>query len=200
MGDPFLPVINFSQFKGFIVGMLLTVSFFLGYIHTGGGGKSCDPALDSLSQSGGDFNKSLTVEQKRKLASVCPKVVRGPNGMPWPVLPPPDYEASVPDILESGRDGTVNLSWKKVESAKEYLITIKDNQGQPVKIIKTPENSYTVSDLNNNLKDPTLEYKLSIASVNQNDIPGASSHPRPLVVRKGSNVMAPTIKIIRTEE
>src|SRR5690606_36825583 len=52
---------------------------------------------------------------------------------PMPILSAQQYEESLSNPIKSSRNGSAEVSWKAVEGAKGYILTLKDDSGKVVK-------------------------------------------------------------------
>lgn len=110
--------------------------------------------------------------------------------------PPPEAPAfadSVPEEIQADERGTAKVAWKPAEDAKEYVLTVKSEDGKNVRTLRSREARAELSKLR------TGRYKVSLQSIDGLGRTGPEGAPRTLKVPEYSEVVAPKLKNIQVK-
>jgi FecR protein len=110
-----------------------------------------------------------------------------------PLLDAPALASELPDPLQAGRNGRMEISWSNVDGATQYIVEIKNPKGEVVREEKINSNKTTFSKL------LPGDYSVSVRGVDKAGRRGVASTERPLVVPAVSDVSAPQMKQIKVE-
>jgi len=109
---------------------------------------------------------------------------------PLPLLPPPKL-LPLDGNLTAAADGRTDLSWEKIDGAKEYMLTISNKEGKELKTLKYTNNQTALKNL------MPGEYQVKLIAVDEHGRPSEAGASRTLVVPNKSNLKAPTLKKIK---
>ena len=109
---------------------------------------------------------------------------------PLPLLAPPKLIPLEGDLMAQS-DGSATLQWEKIDDAKEYMLTISNNDGKELKTLKYKANSTALRNL------MPGEYQLTLTAIDQHGRNSEGSTMRKLIVPDKSNLKAPTLKKIK---
>jgi hypothetical protein len=109
---------------------------------------------------------------------------------PLPLLPAPKL-LPLEGNLTAAADGRTQLQWEKIEGAKEYMLTISNASGKPLKTLKY---STTQTSLKNLMPG---EYQVALSTVDEHGRTSENGQLRKLIVPDKSNLKAPTLKKIK---
>lgn len=132
-------------------------------------------SIEGLNKDG----QVLTTSANRKIAVA-----------PLPLLAAPQL-LPLEGNLTAAPDGRTELKWEKIDGAKEYVLTISNPQGKPLKTLKY---STTQTALKNLMPG---EYQVSLSAIDEHGRNSESSQVRKLLVPDKSNLKAPTLKKIK---
>jgi hypothetical protein len=109
---------------------------------------------------------------------------------PLPLLPPPRL-LPLEGNLTAAADGRTELSWQKIEGAKEYMLTISNKDGKELKTLKYTTNQTALKNL------MPGEYQVKLTAVDEHGRSSETGESRRLIVPDKSNLKAPTLKKIK---
>jgi len=109
---------------------------------------------------------------------------------PLPLLTPPKL-LPLEGNLTAQADGRTELQWEKIEGAKEYLLTISNNEGKELKTLKYTANKTALKNL------MPGEYQLTLTAIDEHGRSSEGATTRKLIVPDKSNLKAPTLKKIK---
>jgi hypothetical protein len=110
-----------------------------------------------------------------------------------PKLPPPLFAAHVPDRLEADRKGDAKIDWLQVPGAVEYLLVLKNADGQTVQSLPS------VAPVTSLRRLRPGAYRLSVYAVDSHRRRGPASVERELTVPKTSAIEAPKLRTIQVK-
>ncbi|MBK9321872.1 MAG: FecR domain-containing protein [Bdellovibrionaceae bacterium] len=110
---------------------------------------------------------------------------------PLPLLPPPKLLPLDGGNLMAAADGRTDLSWEKIDGAKEYMLTISNKEGKELKTLKYTNNQTALKNL------MPGEYQVKLIAIDQHGRQSEAGSARTLVVPNKSNLKAPTLKKIK---
>jgi len=116
------------------------------------------------------------------------------------ILPPPKFAGNLPDKLETNHEAEVRVAWSAVSGAKAYNVFVTDKRGHLVKKFTTTHTAIFLKDIPTPPDTDTIEYRVSLATVNGVDKAGEKSETRDLKVNRQAEVVAPTVKKIVVED
>jgi hypothetical protein len=122
------------------------------------------------------------------------------NDEPIGPLPAPAFRNSMPEILESNREGEVLVQWLPVEHAKMYQVRMYDKNGRMVKFWKTSKTTLYLKQLPFDDGLDFTPYQVTLVAMTQSDVEGSESEKKDLHVRKLKNIVAPNIEAITVED
>ncbi|MBX9767792.1 MAG: hypothetical protein K2X47_11020, partial [Bdellovibrionales bacterium] len=106
-----------------------------------------------------------------------------------PLLPAPRYDQALANPITSSKRGEMSISWLPVSGAKQYQITLKDNDGNTIQEQTITENQIAFKKLKPG------EFNVTVWALDQQARRGIASERRRAVVPKTSDVGAPKVKI-----
>lgn len=177
--------------QGFVTGVLITISFFLGFIFKTGFNECAQAAKPST------VVKYVTPKGK-DLAALCARFPQ--SVVPAPILPAPDFEADLEEVIEANKEGTATVTWNGVDQARSYRVKVFDLNGKVIRSLKTSNRNLKLKNLPVRSDIPFTEFKVSVITINADGKEGGASEPRKLIVRRPIDLTAPTIKSIKVED
>lgn len=109
---------------------------------------------------------------------------------PLPLLPAPKL-LPLDGNLTAAADGRTQLQWEKIEGAKEYMLTISNASGKPLKTLKYSTNQTSLKNL------MPGEYQITLSTIDEHGRTSETGMLRKLIVPDKSNLKAPTLKKIK---
>lgn len=116
------------------------------------------------------------------------------------ILPPPNFDPSVKEVIETNHEGEAYFKWSTVPGTKKYAIHIERENGTSVKMYKTSRTMIFLKDIPLPVGAREATYFLRLASINGKDIQGSLGPKRKLHVKPQSSVTAPSIEEIKVED
>lgn len=109
------------------------------------------------------------------------------------LLPAPSVTDIVGSVIQAKSDGTAEISWSAVPSAKEYVLDIRNADGSTLQSVTSVTTQASLSDLK------TGEYKVTLKTIDQNGRAGSPSPEYTLSVPEYSGIAAPKLKSVNVK-
>lgn len=117
-----------------------------------------------------------------------------------PSLQAPEYHSSLPEVLETNREGEVRVRWLEVAHARQYEVRMYDMKGQLAKTWKTSRTNLFLNQLPYPEDQEIATYQVRLVALGISDATGPESEPKKLQIKKLRSVMAPIIEAITVED
>jgi hypothetical protein len=116
------------------------------------------------------------------------------------ILPPPNLDPSMKDIIETNHEGETYLKWSAVQGAKKYAIHVERENGTLVKLYKASRTVIFLKDipLAEGVREAT--YFIRLGTINGKDLEGSLGPKHQMHVNPQSAIMAPSIQEIKVED
>ncbi len=148
--------------------------------------KQINECKDQVSKSEEELK---TVSEELKLNETRSCFVTGKT-LEAPEFSPPDLEP-----LSNNKNGDIILNWTPVKGAKQYVVTVEDNEGQIISTVDVEgETSIYLNRMTHASKLSEAEYYVRIASVNGLDQTGTPGPKKPIRFSSQSFKVAKHIK------
>ena len=135
-------------------------------------------------QTNGTKNMATNTAQKNRL----------------PLLPPPNFAATLPHVLYSDPKGQVFLQWLPVNNARRYQVLITNDKDHRVKLVGYVHTSVYLTDLPPPaLTESERVYWVRIATQNTDQMAGEYGEKRKIIYL-GKVLSTPKIQSIHVEE
>lgn len=126
--------------------------------------------------------------------------LKTPKKTRLPLLPPPQFTPTLPQVLYSNAKGEVPLAWLPVESARRYQVKVTDDKGHRVKLSGWVHTNISLT----GLPPPALNeservYWVQIATQNKDQMAGQYG-PKRKIIFLGKALSTPKIESIHVEE
>ncbi len=117
-----------------------------------------------------------------------------------PLLPPPHFAPTLPQVLYSNAKGEVPLAWLPVDNARRYEVRITDDKGHRVELSGWVHTNISLT----GLPPPALNeservYWVEIATQNKDQMAGQYG-PKRKIIYLGKALSTPKIESIHVEE
>lgn len=110
-----------------------------------------------------------------------------------PPLPPPEFSESMPEEIHASDSGSVEISWRPVAEARQYMASLVDKDGKIVRSVKVGSTKAEFKELK------TGEYKVVLQTIDVMGREGAPGLGRVLHVPEYSSVRAPALKKVNVK-
>jgi hypothetical protein len=149
---------------------------------------------NTIFRSGLEKDGSVTIEVQALNAQkqvIARSVKRNISVEMEPLLPAPEFAESVPQLIQAAKNGSMNVSWKPIDGAKNYKVKILSKEGKAIKELDSQALKESVGGL------LPGDYKVTVQAIDKRGRLGKENEGRALVVPKSSDVGAPKLKAIQ---
>jgi hypothetical protein len=160
--------------------------------------KSNDQNRAEISHSVADPPIAQQTQEGTPACPVCPICKQGVSTLER--LPPPEFSPKLGAEMRSNLEGEVLVEWLPVENAKRYKLVVTDGTGHHVRVRGVARTRIYLKDLPRPASEDSIDYWVTLASVNADEIEGEPSEKRKIVVRGRPDLRAPKIKTIQIED
>lgn len=128
-------------------------------------------------------------DKNEVLATSQPKAL---DVVPLPLSAGPTFQPATGE-LKANNQGRLDLTWSKVDGAKEYWLTLSDKTGKEIRKAKFNGSSTALVNL------LPGEYKVSVYAIDQHGRETEKNESRSVLVPSGSGLSAPKFKKVKVD-